>query len=321
MSDYVCEKCAQSWLFLGKPPYGTFSDDFLRAAMNGHIECIDRLLGAGLEKNPYTIMYAIDYGHTICAKWLIDKGFPRCGREIAAAASHGYNNVIRWLIDMGFEKSFGAIEKAAAGNHTDTVEFLIGEGGFTDCYAAGVQRFMRRGDRRFVRRGDQRVTLAGIESAIGHKNLYCAQLLLELGCPQTRYAYSCAIKAGSIECLQWLHNNGFPKDDLLTWQAAALGSLKILVWLIDNNFPVDEHSVIQGAATSWPYRGDFIHCNNDCVHFLIGRGFPVKQHLINRITKIVNKHKRYANELMSVNPTIPRDIKNLVAERYALSML
>lgn len=312
METTVCEKCAQSWLFLGTPPYGTFSDDYLRAATNGHIECIDRLLSTGAEKNPYTIMYAIGHGHTICAKWLIDKGFPRCGREITAAASKGYNNVIQWLVDMGFENSFEAIERAVAGNHTSTVELLIKEDG---CFG--------RDDtgKRVVREVDRHVVLYGIQSAIEHKNLYCAQLLLDLGWPKKSYAYTEAVKMESIECLQWLLDNNFPKDDLPTWKAATMGSLKILVWLIENDFPVDENAVIKGAATSRPHYEDFIHCNNDCVHFLISRGFPVKQHLINRITKIVNKHKRYANSLLSVNPTIPRDITNLIAEQYALSML
>lgn len=301
METTICTKCEGTRPYCGYQPCdGTFSDNFLRAAINNHIECIKRLMSTGLEKNPCTIMYAARSGHLDCVKWLIAENFPRCGREIPAAAVKGCNDIIRLLIDNGFEKSMGSLENAAAGNHTSTIEFLINEGGFVGYYAAAKGK----------------IRLDGIKHAMRYKNLHSAQLLLSIGYPKSADIYDYVVN--SVKCLQWLLDNDFPKSNGVMFLAADYGLIDTLVWLVDNDFPADKNSVVAIAARGTSED----HCRMDCVHFLISRGFPVKRHMVNRITKIINKHKRYASELMSVIPAaFPRDIKDIIAERYALSML
>lgn len=290
--------------------------DIDNAAAAGHIECIKQLITTEADKDGHTtVCYAAMFGHFDCVKWLVAEGFHKCKYTVACAARCGRNDILRWLIDNGFKKSWNAFEGAGAGGHVHTIEFLINEGGFTNvnmatlaaskCGHADCLKWIVDND--IDRARDALV----IDAAALRGHFDCLQFLIRAGYSKSDLTTLYAARARSTNCIRLLVENGFHKSHIAVDCAVRLKDFDALIYMVGVGFPVELKA----------FNRDF-ELINACSHFLITRGFPIDQSIVDSVMKTFDKHKSYANDLLSfITMRIPCDITNLIAERYALSKL
>jgi hypothetical protein len=98
------------------------------AALGGHLEVCEWLVGKGAREFEWALSKAALGGHLEICEWLAGKGARDFDGALYNAARGGHLEICEWLAGRGARDFVGALYGAASGGHLEICEWATGKG-------------------------------------------------------------------------------------------------------------------------------------------------------------------------------------------------